>query len=458
MTSADGAIIDWSTAATVLAALRHRPDPLGPLLDKAVGKAPPFRNVDYPLSPLPLYVQHAAAAAQVPVLERYVALLGRIVELYRAMPTLRRWYALGSAAETLIDAAPDRADEVAVCRLDGYLEQGTERLRLLENNADAPAGTLFSARINHLLGDLLDSVGVRAPADPALTFSSERALLDVLLECLRRSGLDAGGPRVAVLQPAGRSNLESVEMVAAFRGFGVPTVLADPRELRVVGRRVWFGAERVNVCWNKVNTVGWRTLVESDTELVAQWARAVATGDFVHVNTFGARYIAESKLTLALPWEPAFADLFTAEERSLVDGLLPWARRVYPGVTTHDGRTPLRDDLLEHAADYVIKEPYDIRGDGVTVGRATGRAAWRLAVDRALTHGLVAQRYVAPSGYPIVRVDKAPPVVSMPISFDTFVLGGRVRGFGSKASLHARLNVFQGGQKLAVHVTPPTAR
>jgi hypothetical protein len=79
--------------------------------------------------------------------------------LTRQLPELRRWYALGPAAESLIDADRHLPDEVTICRLDGYLEQGTERLHLLENNADAPAGTLFSARINRLVGELLDELG-----------------------------------------------------------------------------------------------------------------------------------------------------------------------------------------------------------------------------------------------------------------------------------------------------------
>lgn len=445
-------MIDWATAATLLSALQNRGEPLRPVLDEVVRAAAPFRNTDYPLSPLPLVVRHAAVATTVPVVERYVALLGRIVTLYRRTPRLRRWYALGPAAESLIDADPPAPDEVTVCRLDGYLEQGTERLRLLENNADAPAGTLFSARINRLVGALLDQAGTPFGVDPTYTLSSERIMLDLLVGALRRRGLDAGDPRVAVLQPTGRANLESVEMVAAFRRAGVTAVLADPRDLRQVGSTVWFGPDRVDVCWNKVNTVAWRGLVESDADLVGRWARALATGDFVHVNPFGARYVAESKFTLALPWDPSFADLFTADERALVTDLLPWARRLGPDVTASDGETPLLADLLEHPDQYVLKEPYDIRGDGVTVGRAAGRAAWRQAVDRAMAQGLVAQRYVAPTGYPVLRPDQRPPVVTMPVSFDSFVLGGRVYGFGSKASLNPRLNVFQGGQKLAVHV------
>ncbi|SCF35715.1 hypothetical protein GA0070618_5684 [Micromonospora echinospora] len=446
-------MIDWAVAGTLLAALQDRPGPLEPLLAEVVRTAPPFRNTDYPLSPLPLVARHRTVTAAVPAVERYVALLGRITTLYRETPALRRWYDLGPAAEALIDADRPAPDEVTVCRLDGYLEQGTERLRLLENNADAPAGTLFSARINRLVGAVLDRAGATAPVAGAYTLSSERALLDVLVDALRRRGLDTGAPRVAVLQPTGRSNLESVEMVAAFRRCGIAAVLVDPRELRQVGATVWFGPHPVDVCWNKVNTVAWRTLVESDAELVGRWTRALATADFVHVNPFGARYVAESKFTLALPWDARFADLFTAAERALVADLLPWARRLEPEATAPDGVTPLDVDLVEHPDRYVLKEPYDIRGDGVTVGRATGRTAWRKAVDRAAAHRLVAQRYVAPTAYPVLRPDGEPPVVTMPVSFDSFVLGGRVHGFGSKASLNPRLNVFQGGQKLAVHVT-----
>lgn len=447
-------MIDWTTATDVLAALHRRSDSLTPVIEKAVGRSRPFRNIGYPLSPLPLYAAGTRVAARVPAIERYVVLLNRIVARYRDTPELRRWYGLGPAAEALIDADRQAPDEVAICRLDGYLAQGTERLTLLENNADAPAGPLFSVRLNRILDDLLYSANVIRPPQTELTLSGETAVLDVLLDHLRRRGLATGSPRVAVLQPAGRSNVESMEMVTAFREHGVDAVLADPRELRLVGRQVWFGVHRVDACWNKVNTVGWRGLVESDAELLGRWCAALRDADFVHLNPFGVRYVAESKLTLALPREPRFADLFTAQERALVDELLPWARRLGERAVADDGETPLAVDLLDNPNRYVLKEPYDIRGDGVTVGHAVGRRDWERAVRRALDQRLVAQRYVPPTGYPVLRPDQEPSVVTMPVSFDTFVFDGRVRGFGAKASLNARVNVFQGGQKLAVHVTP----
>jgi hypothetical protein len=163
--------------------------------------------------------------------------------------------------------------------------------------------------------------------------------------------------------------------------------------------------------------------------------------------------VAESKLTLAFVREQRFAGMFTADERELVDTLLPWARRVTKEALGFDGETSLYEEVLDQQNDYVLKEPYDIRGDGVVVGRAVSRIVWEQAVARGVDSPMVAQRYVAPTSYPVVRVDGEPRIVTMPASFDTFVFGGSVQGFGSKASLNPRLNVFQGGQKLAVYVT-----
>lgn len=445
-------MIDWLAASRCAAALHEDPARTEAALAEAVRAAPCFQNTAFPLSPLPLYATRTAAEAVVSDLERYVALLGRIVGLYREHSDIRDWYQLGPAADALIAADTRLGDTVPVCRLDGYLEQGTERLVLLENNADAPAGTLFSPRINAVVLDALDRAGVAGPPLAGFTLSNETALLELLLKLLATAGLSGGDPRIAVLQFSGAANRESQEMVVAFRAAGVHAVVADPRALRRRGGRVFFGDEPVDVCWNKVNTVGWRTAVESDATLVADWAAALADGEFVHVNPFGARYVAESKFTLALPRQPEFATLFTADEHALLDRLLPWARRLRPDAVAQDGRRALRGEVSDRQAEYVLKQPYDIRGDGVTVGRATGRADWDDAVDVASAGGLIAQRYVAPSAYPVLRAGRLPASVAMPVSFDTFVLDGRVSGFGSKASLNARLNVFQGGQKLAVHL------
>ncbi|MEV6975932.1 hypothetical protein [Kitasatospora sp. NPDC093806] len=447
--SEPGALIDWHTALDTAARLTGLGDRLAELTERAQRTAPAFRNRAFPLSPLPLYLRGEAVERTGRRLEEYVRLLEKVVLLHRGEKRVRDWYRLSRAAVELIDAEGERGPGIGVCRLDGYLEQGTERLRILENNADAPAGTLFTPRIHAAVRDVLRQAGVPGQEHHARTAPDDRALLDALLAGLpaARSGRTAE-VRVAVLQPRGRANRESGEMAELFSAPGVEAFVADPRELRVVGGRVHARGGPVDACWNKINTVAWGTLVDEDPELVRTWVRILRDTDLVHLNSFGARYIAESKLTLAFLQEPEFADLFEDRERLPAEELLPWSRALRPG-SEPDER------LLAEQHRFVLKEPYDIRGDGVVVGRAASRAGWRATLAAAAERGGIVQEFVPPTAYPVVRTDGPVPVVAMPVSLDTYLIHGKVAFLGSKASLNARVNVFQGGQKLSVHVTPP---
>ncbi|MFI1972830.1 hypothetical protein BLA24_31015 [Streptomyces cinnamoneus] len=461
-------MIDWHAAGAYVTALTGADAAGLELFHQRVARGPEFRNKEFPLSPLPLLLTEREAAAYARQLESYGRLLDRIVDLYRSKPAVRAWFSLGPTAEQLVLADTGLDGHVVVCRVDGYLTQGTETPVVLENNADAPAGTLFTARVNNTVHDGLDAMGVYdargvcgstavAPPLSPLTYTDEHALLAALRSCDARRG-GTGIEHLAVLQPAGGSNRESVLMAESFRTAGLDAYLADPRDLRLSHGRVFFGDKPADACWNKVNTTGWCALVEADEALAGRWLRAVSDTGFVNVNPFGARYVAENKLALALPQEPDFAALFTDGERALAATLLPWARRLAPGTPGRTSYALLTDELLDQQHAYVLKEPYDIRGDGVTVGRAVSRSTWEKAVARGLAEGHLVQEYVAPVPYPVLRDGGTPAVVPMATSLDGYVMNGEFRGFGAKASLQARVNVFQGGQKLAVHVLGERAR
>ncbi|MEV7214542.1 hypothetical protein AB0O31_15785 [Kitasatospora cineracea] len=450
-------VIAWPLALAEARRLLERPADTAGAATAALAGAPCFQNKDFPLSPLPVLVRAEAAERLAPVLTGYAALLGEVVRHFREDARVRAWYGLDPAAERLIAADPGPSDAPWVCRLDGYLDHETERLTVLENNADAPAGTLFTARINEVVAGL--SAHGAAGLSPHTFLGADR-FLHALLAGARAAaervpGKSARPSALAVLQPAGKANRESVEMVEQFRAAGTDAFLADPRDLRVHGGRAHFGGRAADLCWNKVNTVSWNAMAR-DGELVDRWERALRDSSLVHLNPFGARYVAESKLSLAFVQEPEFAGLFTAEQRRLAAELLPWTRRVRPGAVADDGSTGLREDLLERQSEYVLKEAYDIRGDGVTIGHDVPRSVWRAAVERAGREGHIAQRRVRPLQYPVVTAGEDRAGIQA-ISLDTYLFGGQVAGFGSKASRNAKINIFQGGQKLAVHVIPGEA-
>jgi hypothetical protein len=430
-------MIDWPAAMLATHAAVSRPAHTRQAVDHAVATGPVFQNKDFPLSPVPVLVRHDSAARLVPSLAAYGRLLGKVVALYRERPDVRAFYGLDPTADRLIDADRSLGDAPWVCRLDGYLEAGTERLRVLENNADSPAGTLFTARINDLVARI-------ASAEPsALTYTGEHRFLD----SLRSAGADPN--HIAILQPAGSPNAESVELAESMRSAGIEAYLADPRSIEIDGDRVRFDGRPADLCWNKVNTVSWLAYC-ADPGFVDRWAHAVGATALAHVNPFGARYVAENKLTLAFVQQPEFADLFTPADRDLVAELLPWSRKLTPDAVDDDG-VRLAERLLADPREFVLKQHYDIRGDGVTIGHDCPPGQWRDAVAAGLRAGHLVQRRVVPTSYPVVRAGSAA-VHAMPISMDTYLLGGEVAGFGAKAGRNAKINIFQGGQKLAVHV------
>ena len=421
-----------------------------------------FQNTPYHPSLVPLLVDRAEVAAVTPVIETYLRALDATVRRYLSDPAMRAWFGLDPAAEALICAEGEGRARVEVCRLDGYLADG--RLWVLENNADAPAGTLFTPRLNAYVAA---AAGYRA--DPRLPMErSEDAFLDVL--CPGGAGLSGTRLRARILQPAGRSNRESMEIAAALRGRGVDAEVIDPRQLDAGAAQFCHEGRPVDVIWNKINTVGWRDIIAAAPELVEPWCATLAAGGTRHLNGFAARYVAESKLCHAWLSSQDGRRQLAPDEQRAVAALVPPTVRLgrqmdIPWLADAAGPSnagpsnsgpsnagvPQAGDLpgavLDHQAGLVLKAPYDIRGDGVTVGRAVSPQDWAARLREMLdSDGGVLQRYLAPTEVPVVT-DRTAVLRS---SLDWFVFDGRVVGLGSKAGVGHKVNLFQGGTKLAV--------
>jgi hypothetical protein len=421
----------------------------------AVERHPRFQNIDYPLALPPLLLNQDALPTVRKLVESYVALLEKVVRIYRVDMEVRRFFGLGGAADELIDAEGDVARAITICRLDGYIEHASGRLQILENNADAPAGTLFNSRLNRLTRELIAD---RCNVDPMLPMDDGDPFLDTLLDAAAPAAKSGRPLRTAVLQVRGRSNKESHEIAAALRSRGHVSDVTDPRDLQLTDDGLVAGGGPLDVVWNKINMSGWTALTQEAPGLVDTFARAARhPGAPAMLNSYGARHVAETKTSLALLHDLRFADRFTAEERALVSTLVPWTVRLdRDAVVTFDGRDwPLELLVRERRQDLVLKQQYDIRGDGVTIGLGESPASWKDAVDLAWGTSASLQRYVKPARYSVQLVG-AGEVQDCNVSLDSFVFNGRLVGLGAKASRSHKVNVFQGGSKIAV-VTAPAA-
>lgn len=415
---------------------------------------PCFRNKDFPFALTPLCVSKSCLPGLRSNAEAYVRLLEKIVALYRRDPAVRAFYNLGRQAERLIEAEGELLRSINICRLDGYVTRSAEELRVLENNADAPAGTFFTPRINQITRALLASHLGECP--PEVPMDDRQPFLDALLDAYREAGGTAERPFTAILQPRGKANRESDEVAAAMNALGWPAVVADPRELIAASGGLMHHGKRIELVWNKINAALWNSIVANASSVVDVLCDVMKrrVGP-VHLNSFGARHVAEAKTSLGFVHDPRFADRFTPAEKQLIGRLVPWTARLERGAEVRfDGiRYKLAHLLQARQAELVVKQQYDIRGDGVTVGRSATPEEWNRAVESLWDSGAVVQRYIAPAKYPVILAGASRGATPMNVSLDSFVFNGKFVGLGAKASTNDRVNVFQGGSKIAVLVT-----
>src|SRR5262249_17528028 len=130
-------------------------------LERFVLDQPVFQNITYPLALSPLVVGAAELAEHRATVEAYVALLEKLVALYRADQEVRGRFSLAPFEEELVAAEGDLPRAVRVCRLDGYLDREGGAFQILENNADCPAGTLFTPRLQRMFRTLLGDAAPR---------------------------------------------------------------------------------------------------------------------------------------------------------------------------------------------------------------------------------------------------------------------------------------------------------
>jgi hypothetical protein len=418
-----------------------------------MARHPRFQNIDYPLAIPPLLLDSAALDQIKELTESYVSLLEKVVKLYRNSPDIRRYFRLGSAAEELIDAERDDGRAVTICRLDGYIDSVTGHLRVLENNADSPAGTLFTSRLNRLTRQFVETY-CEAPA--LLPMDDGDPFIDILVESKPERDKDARTLRTAVFQVRGRANKESEEIAGALRSRGHSSHVVDPRDVQLTDDGLVYGDAPLDVVWNKINIGVWKELIAEAPQVVDTLARACGHSNApIMLNSYGSRHVAEAKTSLAFQHDPRFSDRFTPAERALVERLVPWTARLERDVTVRfEGVDwPLEKLLLDRQKDLVLKDQYDIRGDGVTVGLAESATDWRKAIERSWDTGASVQRYVKPAQYLVQLIgDEGPRECN--ISLDSFVFCGRLVGLGAKASRGHKVNLFQGGSKLAVMLIP----
>ncbi|WP_230457467.1 hypothetical protein [Leptospira santarosai] len=381
--------------------------------------------------------------------EEYLCILNNLIINYFKDQKIQDYFSFSEIEKQLILSLSDA--RIDICRFDGYISSKDGSLKILEHNADSPAGTFFTSIINDAYRKYIpDQLGTTLNIED-LPIDSKFCFINALLHAYSLRG-KVKRPNFLILQVNGKSNKESNELASYLNLNGYVSWVADPSELEF-NDQVSYKGNIVDLIWNKINIDMWRMEFQNEPPWITKLIEAIRKGKVCHVNPFSARYIVENKLSLSILHEEFYQKYLNQEEKSIINSLLPWAAKFEKKkIVNYSGKWEEMEKLVKDNQNlWVVKRHYDIRGEGVFIGQFLSKMEWDDIVKEAFENGYLLQEYIKPLVFPTLK-DNSIVERELNFSLDCFMFNGKLQGFGSKVSAHHKVNIFQGGAKMAVLV------
>jgi hypothetical protein len=320
---------------------------------------------------------------------------------------------------------PRNFPAVVLGRLDMVFTE--DSFAFIELNAESPAGMVDQVAIEATLYELPALRQWRAN-ERALALSTPAALLGALRQTHQAWGGD-GRPRIAIVDWRGDTTPEEEQLARQFTAAGTATVLVDPADLRYTPGQLLAGGQAVDLVYRRFLP---RELPE-DNPL---W-QAVQDGVVCLANPLRSS-IANKKAVLAVLSDPAWAHLFTADEREAIAAHVPWSRVL--------GRQ-VEPALLARREQLVLKPNDDYGGRGVVLGWTVDDQTWSQALTRGCAEGAVVQARLHPRRLSFPTFDRNGALAWQELGFDCdpFVFLGQPVGAMVRVSSSPLSNVSAGG-------------
>lgn len=335
--------------------------------------------------------------------------------------------------------------DVAWSRLDAFLgEQGP---RFIEVNNDAPAGFGYGDRMAVAFSEL------RAFREVAGRFTlTYPASAPALVEAVSAAGLarGTGRPRIAIVDFDHVKTRPDQEILRqSFLEHGFECALADPRACELRGARLYASGFETDLVYRRALLS--ELIAEGDT--VKGFFAAYAARAAVFVNSFRCR-LSEDKALLALVTDEQFEGLLAAEERALVERLVPWTRKLEERHTRHAGRAiDLVPFVMRERERLVLKPAHDYGGRQVWIGSETALGDWEQAVLRGVNGPWVVQeRQPIPEELFPSLAGGSLQFVPLKLNVNPFYVKGAEVGAVARASRESVINVSAGGGSVPTFV------
>jgi glutathionylspermidine synthase len=381
-----------------------------------------------PTVPVPYFVPRAR-------IERWAEQTSLLAAAIEAIATA----ALGD--RKLFDALKLRPDAQPLLAIDPGYEHITvlsradalpvgDELVFLEFNCDSPAMMTFADGVTEILLESPLLKGIAARLRPERLTSK---LLDCLLVCYRsyraRGGGGAEKPTIAIVDwEKQKTRFEHQRIARAFDGAGYPTVVCDPRALRLgQGRSLELDGRAIDLVYRRAL---FTEILDRQGE-VEPLLTAYREGRICMVNPLRS-YLASSKTLLA----------------TLCGGEIPG---VDAGCRRYIARSAVispaeAERLRGGPRKHVLKRGESHGGQHVLLPDVATEAQWQSALDAARTEAWIMQEYHPIPTMPIPSYkDGRVEIVHKLCNWNPFLFGGEYAGGIVRASSSPLINISLGG-------------
>jgi hypothetical protein len=329
-------------------------------------------------------------------------------------------------------------------RLDAFLLP--DSLKFAEYNGESPAGAGYAETLAEIFREL-PVMGQFARKYEVHSYPLSAKLLDALMQ----SYLDWGGseqrPQIAIVDWEEVPTWSEFEILQArFEKMGIPTLIADPRELEWDGKSLVAKEKKIDLVYRRVLI---NDIVAKPAECAAL-VKAYSANAVCVANNFRCK-IPHVKAFFSVLTDEQNGSLFSLSERELIRKHIPWTRVVADVQTAHYGQhVELLAFIRKERENLVLKPSDEYGGYGVTLGWETSEAAWDEAIERALTaksgawivqERIPIRREVFPYIADVGKVDYR----DMLVDFAPYLFRGKLCGFLTRLSSTGLANVTSGG-------------
>ncbi len=328
-------------------------------------------------------------------------------------------------------------------RIDTFFQSETKNLRIVEYNAETPAGIGYGDVLKEVFMELRPMTLFREK----FNVESMKGMPRLGTAILDAYGKWGGGekPQIAILDWQDVPTITEHEITRQYfeREMGLRSILADPRDLEYRKNVLYHKDFRIDIIYKRVL---WSELVQRmgvDNPVV----HAMKDKTVFITNSPSAKLMAK-KASLAMLSDEQNHHIFSGEQLAAIAAHIPWTRIVKDRKTRYQGEwVDLLDLVSSKRENFVLKPNDEYGGKGVYLGWHTSQQEWDEIIKQALYSPYVVQErvHIVQRDFPMLYQGKLD-ISSRFVDADPYIYSGRAAyGVLTRLSGAALLNVTAGG-------------